>query len=148
MFLSLSLTLLTTTALPLEKDIGTFLRKPDKVESFEVESDGFSKFAILPKSQPVSAPVASELAKIFLDPATFDDYIKGCGFSPAVAFRFTKGDKAIDVLVSFQCRELQIQPAGSNDWRVGKKSFDRLAPRILALTKTARPDDVRLKDFK
>jgi hypothetical protein len=148
MLIAVALALLVTAPLSL-KEFSPFLRRPDKVESFEVVQKTPIKFEILPTPQPVSAAMASELAASILDPKSFDNNGgKACGFQPGVAFRFWKGDKAVDVLICFRCSELLVRPADSNGWGTGKLGFDRAAQRFLSLAKRARPEDPNLKDLK
>ena len=138
------------------------IRFPDRVESLEVRdlieatdrdvtptvSNLPGRFAIKPGAIPVDAALGTRLSRIVLDPASYDAFYKPCIFQPAVAFRFWKGQKAVDLLVCFHCTDLAFQVVGAPAAIGGKLSFGPMRARLLALVKEARPADKRLKDLE
>jgi hypothetical protein len=65
-------------------------------------------------------------------------------FSPGVAFRFTRGSRAIDAFVCFHCREVAFQEVGAHKSLAKLSFFGPLQERLFELTRKARPDDARL----
>ena len=102
----------------------------------------------MPGALPVDAGLGAELSRIVLDPASYDAFYKPCGFEPGVAFRFWKGQKAVDLLVCFHCTDLAFQGVGASEAIGGKLSFGPVRTRLLALVKKARPADKRLTDLE
>jgi hypothetical protein len=138
------------------------VRSPDKVESLAVESLPNYKdktavpmettlpgqFRILPEAAGVPAPVAAELSRLLLSRASYSLDTKRCGFQPAIAFRFWKGDRAVDALVCFACDELAFQVVGSPKALGDKLSFDPVRADLVRLVRTARPADKRFEDLR
>jgi hypothetical protein len=138
------------------------VRSPDRVESLGVRglvepsdhtisptvSNLPGRFAILPGAIAVEPGLAADVSRIVLDPASYDAFDKACIFQPGVAFRYWKGDKAVDLLICFHCTDLAFQVVGAPEALGGKMSFGPGRLRLVALVKTARPADQRLRELQ
>ena len=72
---------------------------------------------------------------------------KKCGLAPGVAYRFWRGNEAVEVLVCFQCDVLWPHVMGSDASRPSRdyKDFDSVRPELLALTREAFPHDAEIR---
>ena len=145
--MSLTFALLLLAAPQLDpKEVFALLRSPAKVESFAAVQKTPSRFEILPRPQAVDKVAAFNLVTAILEQKQPLGG-KACGFQPVVAFRFSRANKTFDLLICFSCQQVLIRPAESEGMGI-MLYFDDAAERILSLTRTARPDDPRLKDLK
>lgn len=68
---------------------------------------------ILGQTMIVDAALRRQLVEALVDAVTRDnDLASGCVFSPRHALRLTRGGKVADVLICFECRDLQTHLAG------------------------------------
>src|SRR5262245_63352093 len=88
---------------------------------------------------------AREIAQLVLDERSYDpranpfgrDVVKGCAFSPGVAFRVSAQAGAVDVLLCFNCDQVAVFPAGGKvdvlpgDIDPARAGFVRLAKAAL-----------------
>jgi hypothetical protein len=137
------------------------IRSPDRVESLPVQSlleaqhkdreptptSLPGRFRIVPEPMAVPETLVREVTRLFLSPESYTPYYKPCIFDPGVAFRFWKGQAAVDVLVCFHCRDLAFQVVGSPNALAGKLSFDPVASDLARLVRRARPEDPRFKNL-
>lgn len=84
---------------------------------------------------------AARLAAILLDEKTylFDMAPKSCELNPGVAFRLWKGTRQVNVVLSFECDMLLVNP-----W-LGFADFDPARPALVRLVKEALPDDPEIQ---
>ena len=137
------------------------IRSPERVESLPVESladpskdwkRGMKtslpgSFRILPEPVPVDKDVAGDLARLLLQPESYDPGYKPCIFEPGVTFRFWKSGRALDVFICFHCEDLAFQVVG-DEALGGKLSFGPIRPRLAQLVRKARPADSRFTQLK
>jgi hypothetical protein len=90
-------------------------------------------------------PFAQQVARLILDERSYDPraspfggaIIKGCIFSPGVAFRVWARKTAIDILLCFNCDQVSVTRFGGSGRRAGgdidpaRASFVRLAKSVL-----------------
>ena len=138
------------------------IRSPDRVESLPVESladpskdwkSGMKtslpgSFRILPEPLPVDKDIAKELARLVLQPKSYDSGYMGCIFEPGITFRFWKDGRAVDVFLCFHCVDLGFQVVGADEALGGKLAFGPIRSRLAALVRKARPDDPRFGQLK
>jgi hypothetical protein len=138
------------------------IRSPDRVESLPVESladpskdrKGGIKtslpgsFRILPEPLPVDKDIATDLARLLLQPESYDPFYKGCIFEPGITFRFWKDGRALDAFLCFHCEDLGFQVVGASEALGGKLSFGSIRSRLAQLVRKARPSDSRFSQLK
>ena len=96
------------------------LSEPDKVETYEVKgqrnkeaTNRIADFEIITKTRELRVIEITRLQKKLLAESTFRfNQRKRCAFVPSKAFRFIKGDKKVDVLLCFGCREVMFAYKG------------------------------------
>jgi hypothetical protein len=108
-----------------------------------VETDLPGDFVAFPEREPMDLALGQELAQLLLDRQSYKSWISACLFSPGVAIRFHRGERAVDAFICFHCREIAFQAVGSRESPF-KRSFDEIGRPLLALVRRARPQDVRL----
>jgi hypothetical protein len=96
----------------------------------------------------VPPAIAAELSRLLLSPGSYLDAYLMCVFEPGIVFRFWRGKSAVDVLVCFHCRDLAFQLVGSPVALAPKLPFEPIRADLMRLSRSARPDDERLKDLR
>lgn len=101
------------------------------------------------KEQPKE--FAGKLAAILFDDKTYDfDKAKRCEFSPGVGFRFWKDKDWVDLVICFSCDELEVStiPPGEKDRKASREDCDSARAALVALAKSAFPDDKEIQGLK
>jgi hypothetical protein len=82
---------------------------------------------------------AKQLARLVMDERSYDqrNVIKGCAFSPGVAFRVWARKQALDVLLCFHCDQIAVALVGENEERYAgdldpsRAAFVRMVKSVL-----------------
>ncbi len=120
------------------------VRSSDHVETLaaEIRDRRAGSYVLSRESVPVPEDAARELSRLLLAPGSYSDRVSAC-FTPAVAIRFYKGERAVDALVCFDCRVLVFQSANEAHSH-SKLAFDPVQETLLELVRRVRPGDERL----
>lgn len=140
------------------------LKAPEKVECFRLEGT----YSTAPKEDPEAEkavkrirgyPIAAQgkdqdaafggkLAAVLFDEKSYDfENSKKCLPKPGVAFRVWKGKASLDVLLCFEC-DLVIAATGDKKPLEAMEDFDNARAALVALAKTAFPDDKTIQNLK
>ena len=125
-----------------------------RVEVFRVAPEKAQKpakgaiegYPILAKGKDQDKAFAAKLRAILLGDGVTQN-AKKCGLQPGVAFRLWSGDKAVDLLVCFNCDVLWPHVMGDNadapwhEWQ----DFDAVRADLAALARQALPDDQEIQ---
>ncbi len=132
----------------------SIIREADRVEVFRVGSEpaasgageAIGGYPILATGKELGADFAARLSKVLRGGGVTRNQ-KKCGLEPGVAYRLWSGDRAVEVLVCFNCDVLWPHVVGSqaaaphHEWQ----DFDPARAELLALTKEAFPDDAEVQ---
>jgi hypothetical protein len=122
------------------------VQAPDRVEAWRVKPPdpelNLELYAHLTRlSETVEVPphLAKKLARILDSKSTYWwDAARPCYFDPGVQVRFVKGDRFVDVLFCFECKQLGVW---YNKEAVGGGLFDYAAASFAAIMKQIFPGD-------
>jgi hypothetical protein len=113
-------------------------------------SNTIEGYPILATGKEKDQAFAARLASILLGKNVTQNE-KKCGLQPGVAYRLWKDDRAVEVLVCFNCNVLWPHVVGEkwkeqlwSEWQ----DFDTVRADLLALTKEAFPDDKEIQKFR
>jgi hypothetical protein len=127
-----------------------------RVEVFRVEAEPapnpsgktIGGFAILATGKEQGADFAARLSQVLLSGGVTQNQ-KKCGLHPGVAYRLWSGERAVEVLVCFECDVLWPHVVGKHveQPRLEWQDFDPVRPELVALTKEAFPDDLEIQSL-
>ena len=116
------------------------LGRPDQVRAYRIMMPFDPSFAAAQKTHPLiggypilaEAPVSSgtyqKISALLLDPSSYDpNYAFDCLFKPRHALRFQRGTDTVDVIICFECSDLDIIPSPSLRERQTSQPFGRVA---------------------
>ena len=129
------------------------------VEVYRIESmdspahagESIEGYPVLSRGKDQDHAFASKLRAILLDDATYwFEAAKGCIFSPGVVFRLKASGETLDVILCYQCDELEILVSDSQGKAIRKtgEDFDRARPALVRLAKVAFPGDPDIQALK
>ena len=123
------------------------LKSPDRIEAFRIEDDRQTgQPHVISKPIVVAKPLATELTAILSSPDSYGwDYAKFCELQLGVQLSFYRGDDRLDVLLCFQCDELQVR---WKDARSEAEDFDAIRPPLVRAVKALFPDDAVIQGLK
>jgi hypothetical protein len=134
------------------------LRHPAKVETFRVRSFTQAEklagavnrdYPVTATGPTMDAEFGRRIEQVFLNPDTYDfGGSKLCIFDPGVRFRVWSGDRHVDLMLCFHCKEFEFvtYAAGKRVLASGPEDFTGAAPAALAkLAKEAFPDDPEIQ---
>lgn len=144
------------------------VRSPERVECFPVENlmdpdelpdsqdpaalsmdtDLPGSFRIVQEPVPVVPELAAKLSALLLARESYESFVTFCMFEPGIAFRFSRGTAAVDVLVCFKCEELAFQVVGARESLSGRMLFEPVRETLAQFVREARPDDERFQSLK
>jgi hypothetical protein len=102
------------------------------------------RYPIIAGPVEVDSATADTMSRILQNPARYSwDAVKSCTFQPGLVLRFTGKSSTTDVLVCFDCDQLDIQRDGEV---VGAKDFG--ATSVLPIAKQLFPDDEQIQSLK
>lgn len=86
---------------------------------------------------------AATLADVLTSDDTYLwDIAKACEFLPGVAFRYSGGDRTVEVLVCFSCDELEVWCDGK---KTGHEDFDPRRGDLVRIAQRLFPDDEKIR---
>ncbi len=121
------------------------------IQTSERKGELIQNYPILSRGKDQDERFANALRKILLDAATYSfELSKGCMFEPGVAFRIRTPGGTLEVILCFQCNELNFVVEDARGGRIRDKieDFDNARPALLKLAKTAFPDDPVIQSLK
>ncbi|MDB5392343.1 MAG: hypothetical protein JWM11_7989 [Planctomycetaceae bacterium] len=106
-------------------------------------------YPILATGEEQGPDFAARLTKVLRSDGVTQNR-KKCGLEPGVAFRLWSGERAVEVLICFNCDVLWVHEVGvalgenpHYEWQ----DFDPVRSELLALAKEAFPDDREIQDL-
>lgn len=132
--------------------VAAILAKADRIEPFLIEpvaslaGGGIENYKVIFKGNRLGSELAQSLTTLVLEPKsyTFSDDVKMCLFQPRVAFRAWHDQQYVDVLICFDCLQMQFvipnrgdsaQPTLTSDWY----DIDPAAHKLRELIRQAFP---------
>ena len=116
------------------------ISEPTRVRGYRIISPFDSNFKTAQKTMPLideypiltEAPVArrtsSRIAALLLDRSSYDpSFALTCLFQPRHALRFERGQEFVDVIICFECSDVDIVPAPSLHEQRTTQPFGRVA---------------------
>ena len=136
---------------------GSILRGATRVEVFRVGPDETTKpgvetiggYPILATAPEQGPEFAARLSAVLRGDGVTPNRNK-CGMRPGVAYRLWRDERAVEVLVCFECDVLWPHAVGSQierpylEWR----DFGPVRAEMLELAKQALPDDAAIQKLK
>lgn len=114
--------------------------KPVKLSGYSVKYEGKVQ------SQSFALQLAAVLAPELKKQSYFDFGMKGCDPEPGIAFRVENGGKVMDVVLCYECNQLQFIDSEQSPTRVALwKYFDLQRPALVNLAKQAFPNDAQIQ---
>ena len=127
----------------------------DRVEVFRVSTKRAREddpeaggYVVTATGKPQDAAFARRVAGVLLDEKSYDfDANRVGGFEPVVVLKVRKGQRWVEVLLSFATDELVVRAPGAKDGAVRSAQADARPARreLLGLVRQALPDDAYLK---
>ncbi|MCK6471503.1 MAG: hypothetical protein L6R28_07135 [Planctomycetes bacterium] len=148
----------------LGKDAVEVLKAPEKVECFRIDGKNhltpeqqakveeatkrIRGYAITAQGKDQDAAFGGKIAAVLFDEKTYNfEEAKGCDPVPGVAFRVWKGKASVDVILCFECSIL-IVATGDKEAHSKSENFDNARAALVALAKSAFPDDKTIQGLK
>lgn len=148
----------------LGKDAVEILKAPEKVECFRIDGKSWISpeqqarieeetkrirgYAITAQGKDQDAAFGAKIAAVLFDEKTYNfESAKACEPVPGVAFRVWKGKASVDVVLCFECSELDVV-TGDKEIRHAREDFDNARAALVALAKAAFPDDKTIQGLK
>jgi hypothetical protein len=126
------------------------LREPDRAEALPVQIAGAglsSDYRVVERPVALGPKTMQGLRKTFLNEDAFGG-MTACMFDPAVAFRFYKGTKSVQVLVCFMCGEVVFENADGRGLTRKMVMSREARTQLLAAARRAFPKNQSLQAVK